>query len=48
MRQNGQVFQFFERSLFRNGRSYEYAHWRVLRDPYELSEKYYFATLTQI
>ena len=40
--------QFFKRPLFRNGRPYGYARWRVLRDPYKLSKKLYFATLTQI
>ena len=47
-RQTGQIFQSFKRPLFRNERSHGYAHWLVLRDPYKLSKKYYFATLTQI
>ena len=29
-------------NLFRNGRPYGYARWRVLRDPYELSKKILF------
>ena len=36
------------KSLFRNGRPYKYTRWGVLRDPYELSKKYYFTTLMQI
>ena len=45
--QNGQMFQDFERPFFRNGRPYRYARWRNLRDLYELSKNYYFATLVQ-
>ena len=39
---------FFKQLLFCNGQPYGYARWRVLRDPYEVSKKYYFATLKQI
>ena len=41
-------FPIFKRPLLCNGRPYGYVHWCVLRDPYELSKKYYLATLTQI
>ena len=40
--------KFFNYPLFRNGWLYGYASWCVLKDPYELSKKYYFATLVQI
>ena len=40
--------KFFYFSNGRNERSYGYERWCVLRNPYELSKTYYFATLTQI